>query len=268
MSEADPREFKMRIVKSAAKKILPSRIARAISELMRPENTDQPEAPAYDQDGLRTLHNCDFMYDERFIRAYTAGEALKSWFGGKVHWRVHVLFWAAKRALATGGDFVECGVHLGGFSRAVIEYVDFGQLTDRKFYLLDSFEGVSEAQLSEEEKARGILEYPYANNYDAVVDTFKSFRNVEIIKGMIPESLSSVNSDKISFLSIDLNSAAPEIAAAEYFWERLVPGATVILDDYGWAKHLAQKQAFDRFAEERKVPILSLPTGQGVMIKP
>lgn len=264
----------MQVLKSAAKRFLPDRVSRAIKELLRSGDTG-PEVPSgttirptYDQDGLTTVHNCDFMHGERFSRAYAAGDALGSWFGGKVHWRVHVLFWAAERALTIGGDFVECGVHLGGFSRAVVEYVDFGRLSDRTFYLLDSFEGVSKAQLSEEEKHRGILEYEYANDHESVVATFAPYRNVRVIKGMIPDSLSHVETDKVGFLSIDLNSAVPEIAAAEFFWDKLLPGASIVLDDYGWAKHIVQKHAFDEFATHRNVPILSLPTGQGIIIKP
>ncbi len=89
-----------------------------------------------------------------------------------------------------------------------------------------------------------------------------------IVKGDIPESLSEIKSEKISLLSIDLNCAAPEIAAAEFFWDKLVSGAAIVLDDYGWAKHIVQKHAFDAFAERKKVAILSLPTGQGLIIKP
>ncbi len=258
----------MRILKDAAKQYLPERLSGALRELLHPGSTKPLERITYDQDGLITMHNCDFMHQDAFTRAYLAGDVLGSWFGGKVHWRVHVLFWAAERALRLGGDFIECGVHLGGFSRAVVEYVDFGRLTDRTFYLLDSFEGVSKEHLSEEEKKRGILDYEYANDYEAVCRTFQQFDNVKIIKGLIPDSLSQVDCENVGFLSIDLNSAVPEIAAAEFFWERLLPGATVVLDDYGWEKHLAQKHAFDKFAESRNVPILSLPTGQGVIIKP
>ena len=45
-------------------------------------------------------------------------------------------------------------------------------------------------------------------------------------------------------------------------------GAAVVLDDYGWEKHIVQKHAFDDFAGRMGVPILSLPTGQGLIIKP
>jgi hypothetical protein len=31
-----------------------------------------------------------------------------------------------------------------------------------------------------------------------------------------------------------MNIVVPELAAIEYFWDRLVPGAVVVLDDYAW----------------------------------
>jgi hypothetical protein len=65
-----------------------------------------------------------------------------------------------------------------------------------------------------------------------------------------------------------MNCVAPEIAAAEYFWDKLVPGAVVILDDYGWEAHYEQKLAFDRFAARKGVMVLTLPTGQGLIFKP
>jgi hypothetical protein len=66
-----------------------------------------------------------------------------------------------------------------------------------------------------------------------------------------------------------MNCAEPEIAAANYFWDRLVPGAVILLDDYGYSElYRRQKDAFDQFAAERRVPLLLLPTGQGIIVKP
>ena len=65
-----------------------------------------------------------------------------------------------------------------------------------------------------------------------------------------------------------MNVVIPEIAAAEYFWDRLVTGAIVILDDYGHLPHVLQKHAFDAFAAARGVQVLLLPTGQGLIFKP
>lgn len=255
------------MIKQLAKDILPERVFDALRTLKNGPLVDALADATYDQDGLRTIHNCDFIDDPVFARAYEAGEKLDSWFGGNVQWRVHTLFWAATRALALEGDFVECGVHRGGFSKAIAEYIDFASL-DKKFYLLDSFEGMSEEQLSPEELQNDLLDYPYEGDYDSVKKTFEEYSNVVIIKGRIPESLGEVKAEKVSFLSIDLNNAVPEIAAAEFFWDKLVSGASIVLDDYGWKKHIVQKHAFDDFAKRKGVPILSLPTGQGLIIKP
>lgn len=65
-----------------------------------------------------------------------------------------------------------------------------------------------------------------------------------------------------------MNCAAPERAAAEYFWERLAPGGVILSDDYGFAGFESQRQALDEFAAARGVQVMALPTGQGLIIKP
>jgi O-methyltransferase len=82
------------------------------------------------------------------------------------------------------------------------------------------------------------------------------------------QSARGLLSSRICYLFVDVNNTAPEIAAAEYFWEQLASGAIIILDGYGWRKHINQKIAFDRFAESRGVKVLCLPTDQGLIIKP
>jgi hypothetical protein len=52
-----------------------------------------------------------------------------------------------------------------------------------------------------------------------------------------------------------------------FFRERLV-GALMLLDDCAYRGHRPQKVAMDRFAQTRANKILSLPTGQGLLIKP
>jgi hypothetical protein len=201
------------------------------------------------------------------MRAYQLGESTGSWDGGKVHWRAHVACWAAERAKSLEGDFVECGVNKGGLALTVMHYVEFQKLP-KKFYLLDTFSGLPDKYVLEEEKALGRSLGGYEECYEQVKATFEPFDNVVIVKGAVPETLPQVKSEAIAYLSIDMNCVEPEIATAEFFWEKLVSGGVMLLDDYGWAGHILQKRAFDRFAAERTVPILSLPTGQGVIIKP
>jgi hypothetical protein len=65
-----------------------------------------------------------------------------------------------------------------------------------------------------------------------------------------------------------MNCVQPEVSALEYFWPRLEASAIVVLDDYGWPGHENQKDAADNFASSVGTKVLSLPTGQGILIKP
>ena len=228
-----------------------------------------PGGFTYNQDGLATVTNCDFLNDPRFQEAYRLGEQTGSWQDAKIHWRVHVLCWAADRASRLEGDFVECGVNRGGFSRAIMHFVDFPKL-GKTFYLLDTFRGLEDRLVSDAERKRGIgvgKWFQYKECYEEVCKTFEGFP-VIIVRGVVPETLPQVKTAKVCYLSIDMNCAAPEIAAAEYFWDKLVSGAVIVLDDYGWGGHEEQKLAFDSFAARKGVMVLSLPTGQGLIFKP
>jgi len=224
----------------------------------------------YSQDGLYTIHNADFLRDPRFVAANAQAVATDHGLGPNLHleWRIYVCCWAAAHALRHPGDFVECGVHSGIYSRAAVEYVQFEKAADRKFYLLDTFEALPADQLLPEEVEIGVSEhYKYRDVLASARTTFAPYPNVELVPGRVPETLARVPSTQIAYLSIDMNAVVPEIAAAEYFWDKLVPGAVVVLDDYGWRRHIAQKRGFDRFAAERGVSVLSLPTGQGLIFK-
>jgi hypothetical protein len=222
---------------------------------------------AYFQDGLLTVHNSDFRKDPRFREAYRLGKATGSWGRQDVEWRAYVCCWAAWSVRDKPGDFVECGVNRGALSRAVMHYIGFEQL-GKRFWLLDTYEGLAEHLISEDERRLGILPGGYEPCFEQVVATFRSIRGVEIVRGIVPDTLASVTSERVCYVSLDMNNAAPEIAAAEHLWERLVSGGIIVLDDYGWAKQINQKRAFDSFAERRGVKILGLPTGQGLIIKP
>jgi hypothetical protein len=69
-------------------------------------------------------------------------------------------------------------------------------------------------------------------------------------------------------LHLDMNCAPPEVAALEYFWDRLSPGAVILLDDYAQSTFIAQKIALDEATSRKDVKILTLPTGQGFFLKP
>lgn len=228
----------------------------------------------YAHDLLYTYHSCDFMTDPRFISAYAAGKSTdihKSILDNyEIYWRIHVLCWAASQAVHLEGDFVDCGVNTGIFARAVIDYTDFDS-TGKKYYLLDTFDGLDERYSTEKELERELNQKYRAGKdtlYNEVKGIFEPF-NVEIIKGAVPDTLLQVKSEKVAYLSVDMNCVEPEVAALEFFWDKLVKGGIILLDDYGYANHYKeQKAAHDAFAASKGVEILTLPTCQGLIIKP
>jgi O-methyltransferase len=222
----------------------------------------------FQADGVITSNNCDFIDDTRFKNAYQAAEATNPWAGFNMPWRVYVVCSLANQVKHLQGDFVECGVNTGAYSRAVIEYIDFNSL-DKTFFLLDTYQGLVKEQVTDDEIKAGVGSYfnNYKDVYQEVVETFKPFRT-RVIKGVVPGTLDQVKTDRICYLSIDMNVVEPEIAAANYFWDKLVSGGVMILDDYGFPAHIAQKKAFDVFATEKAVSILYIPTGQAIIFKP
>jgi SAM-dependent methyltransferase len=232
------------------------------------------EGHVYDQDGLRSIHNHEFMDNLAFRKAYERGVRAASddyrW-----HWRVHVGLWAAAGAGRLEGDFVECGVNRGFLSSAIMEYLDWDSL-GKHFYLLDTFRGIDERFVSLEDKVSGAVEKNtlalatgfYVQGIEEVRANFSQWKNVSLIGGSIPETLPQVRAKKIAYLHLDMNCSPPEVAAIQFFWERLVPGAFVLLDDYAYCGYRSQKIAMDRFAKEKGIDILSLPTGQGLLLKP
>ena len=223
--------------------------------------------PTYSQDGLTTLHNNGFMKDPEFIRAETAGAATGSW--KNIHWRVHTILWAADHCKKIEGDFVECGTNKGGFAKAICTYIDINN-TGKRFYLLDTFNGLSEDLLTKEEKLAGKKEHfasEYSDCYEEVKLTFADFPNVIIIKGTVPGTLPEVKTERVAFLSVDMNSVVPEIATLDFFWNKLSVGGMIVLDDYAFVTCDLQYLAFNQWAKGKGIRILTLATGQGLIVK-
>ncbi len=225
-------------------------------------------------DGMSVAdRNLIFLDEPRFAAAWLESARANSegWPQGvpDIRWRAHIALWAARHGLGLAGDFVECGVHTGLLSLVICHALDFGALP-RNFFLFDTFAGIPLAELGGEELARATRsnEDYYRDVWDIAVRNFSPFANACLVRGALPESLPKVSLDRIAYLSMDLNNAIAEKRTIEQLWDKVVPGAIVLLDDYAWAGHEAQYEMWNGFAQSVKAPIAVLPTGQGIMIKP
>jgi O-methyltransferase len=201
--------------------------------------------------------NMTFAKDPKFATHFM--DAAKRPTEKSLLWRLHILCWAARHARRIEGDFVECGVYEAFSSRVLTRYLEFEKL-HKKLWLYDLFDHASETSGVE-------LAGHGSSLADRVTADFSDYPNVNVIKGFIPHSFAQGLPDRIAWFHLDLNSATAETAALEVLFDRMSPGAVLILDDYGWAGYAEQKPAADKFVNARGHSILELPTGQGLLIK-
>jgi hypothetical protein len=210
----------------------------------------QTQVGVFASDNVITFgRNLGFLADEALISAWEkhAQEPHEK----AILWRTAVLIWAVRQGLRLEGAFVECGVYQGTTANILID----AAAIDRPFYLYDTFE-TAERHLP----ALGPDLEP------TVRKRFEAYPNVVITKGRVPETLDNAP-DKIAFMHIDMNSAAAEIGALDVLFERMVPGAILVLDDFGWRWYREQFEAETAWFAKRGYTVLELPTGQGVVIR-
>jgi predicted O-methyltransferase YrrM len=168
--------------------------------------------------------------------------------------RMHVLRQLAK--LHNNASFGEAGIYAGMSMFFTAEYCN------NTFIGIDSFRGVSEPNS---------MDSDYFKKHDLSIDkkycemTLARFNNIKIFDGWIPEILKDIPEKKYSFVNIDVDLYEPTKHSIEYFWERLLPGGVMILDDFGSSKTIgARKAALEILGKEY---MLELDTGQCIVYK-
>jgi hypothetical protein len=219
-----------------------------------------------DDFNLITRMNSEFKENNRFIQATSFAQKLTN--QERPLWISHVILWAAETSIRLDGDFIELGVEKGFHSLSIINYVGVEKFSKKKFYLLDSWEGVDIENLLPEEKIMDDKwNVQFQGNFPFIESTFGDFNFIKLIKGFVPDTLKLIDSESIAFVHLDLNSANPEVDALKYLWSKIKTGGIVILDDYNAFSREPQKHAIDKLADELSFSVLSLPTGQGMIIK-
>lgn len=153
------------------------------------------------------------------------------------------------------GDFFDIGCWKGTLSFYAALFFKENDVTDRKIYLFDTFEGHPENQKEEIDKQWGFdskLDYFKNTSIDDIVATFEKlkFNNYQIVKGDIFETLPKTNT-KIAFATTDLNHYVPTKFALEYLCEKLSDQGMIFEDDYGNIQGI--NLAIDELINEGKI---------------
>ena len=134
----------------------------------------------------------------------------------------------------------------------------------RSMHLFDSFEGLPEPS---------IVDGGYwhagdlACSEDIARGNLACFGDIEFYRGWIPSRFPDVADRRFCFVHIDVDLYRPTHESLEFFFPRLYPGGMLVCDDYGFDSCPGARRALDDFFADRRVRIIHLPTGQGVIIK-
>ena len=92
------------------------------------------------------------------------------------------------------------------------------------------------------------------------------YKNVSLVRGLVPEVLDQVKIEKIAFLGIDMNGSVAERAALERFYDKIVPGGVIYFDDYGW-DYPDLRKTVNEFFEDKPESLLHFPSGNSIVVK-
>ena len=160
------------------------------------------------------------------------------------------------------GSFVECGVWKGGSSLLIANFLSNHNANERKLYMYDTFEGMSEptendvqydGQFAGDMLKRG--EVICYSSFDEVAKTMhnSAFTNYEMIKGKVEDTIPGTLPQKIALLRLDTDWYESTKHELEHLFPLVEKGGIVIIDDYGWWE--GAKKAVDEYILKNNIKI-------------
>lgn len=172
----------------------------------------------------------------------------------------------------TPGNFVECGVWKGGSSMMIAKVLANSNITDRKIYMYDTFEGMSapgefDKSIDDETAAQQMKNSSKADQESvwcyAPIDEVRQnmaktglpASQTVLVQGMIENTLKAgAHADGISLLRLDTDWYESTRHELEHLYPRLAPNGVLMIDDYGhWQ---GCRKAVDEYFAAEKINLL------------
>lgn len=249
-----------------------SRISRLPKVLQTPAvflRNILPNSPvpyAYQADGMATHHYSPFLYDADFQARYE--KIGDRWTGSflDIRWRVWMQVQCVRQVQTLPGSFAELGVYRGACSYMMLSSIELR--SDQQFFLFDTFEGIPESDLTEEEARAGFAGRLSNTSVDEVAAFLGEWSDqICLVPGNVFETLPATKLPPLAFAHIDLNAAAPTGVALEHVYPQMVPSGIILFDDYGSGEYDVQRKVIESFFADKPENVLALPTGQGMVVK-
>jgi O-methyltransferase len=157
------------------------------------------------------------------------------------------------------GDFVECGVHLGGSIMMMEHALLLGDnQPGRRIFALDTFYGfvrrTEGLDVDIETGAATCIPSEIVDDYTEASSTNMrsvGFDKLHIVKGDVFETIPTLDTKSISLLRLDTDTYDTTKFELERLYDYVVPGGVVIIEDYGYP--FGCKKAVDDFVASRPI---------------
>lgn len=168
------------------------------------------------------------------------------------------------------GDLIETGVWRGGACIMMRAVLDAYNITDRRVWVADSFEGLPPPNEDKYPADKGDTFHTYDElsvTKEQVMRNFEKYglldEQVVFLKGWFKDTLPTANIEKLAVLRLDGDMYESTMDALSALYHKVSPGGYVIIDDYNVVP--ACKEAVSNFLAQNNLnPTLVEIDGVGV----
>ena len=166
------------------------------------------------------------------------------------------------------GDIVECGVWRGGSALLAALILKARNVSDRKLYLYDTFQGMpTPTEFDVDKYGRTGFEimkqygddigwcYALLEEVQAAFSVHNFEFEIQFVPGDVIETLETIKPETISVLRLDTDWYESTAVEFQHLYPRLSTGGVLIVDDYGcWA---GSRKATDDYFRQVPRPMLT-----------
>jgi hypothetical protein len=235
--------------------------------------------------GKNTLENPLFWQEDEFYRGLLQDgltrEGLQEKFRTQ---RFYHLLQAFQSTFDLEGETAEAGCLFGlsTFLMCGYEKARTPTFTCAGHHLFDSFMGLSYPDSQDlqrsvpnplmgklaEERKRAAGRWPEGQSFLARTKrVLADYPDLTYNVGWIPDVFIGIPQRRYRFVHVDVDLYMPTKASLEFFFPQMVPNGVIVVDDYGFTSWPGAKQAVDELCVAWRVRLISLTTGNAILLK-
>lgn len=175
--------------------------------------------------------------------------------------RSFMIWQFAKQSRTLQGDAAELGVYKGGSAKLIVKAL---KGSGKTVHLFDTFNGMPDVNPSIDlHKKKDFQD----TSLESVKKIFDYGDKVIFYSGIFPDTASNLKNKKFAFIYLDADIYSSTKSGLEFFYQRLVPGGFIILDDFRGKSTPGVEKALDEFlVGKSEIPIITA-LGQCLLIK-